>query len=186
MKSDELKWNERYLKEEYSNAPNKTVAKFWSLADIGCALDIAAGNGRNSKFLIEAGFEVDAIDISGVGLEKIENRNKTIQIFHEDLDFFDLKPDQYDLIININYLQRRLFPQIIGALKTNGILIFQSFIEGKQRVSNGGPIQKDHLLRKNELLHSFLSLQVIFYEEKKTTTQYGDEREAAVLVGQKQ
>ena len=37
----------------------------------GRALDIAAGRGRNSLFLAELGFEVDAVDVSDVAVETV-------------------------------------------------------------------------------------------------------------------
>lgn len=51
-------------------APNQFVAA--QLADLtaGRALDLAAGEGRNSVWLAERGWQVTAVDFSQVGLEK--------------------------------------------------------------------------------------------------------------------
>lgn len=185
MKADELKWDSKYSTREYADAPNKNVQKFYPIAETGNALDIAAGCGRNSRFLSQAGYIVDAIDISSVGLKKIEEKDQQITKIIADLDFYELEPNRYDLIININYLQRRLFPQIIESLRVGGVLIFQTFTINSPKRGKGEPVRKDHLLRQNELLHSFLSLQVIYYEEKKILMPDGEKREIAVLVARK-
>ena len=71
MQNDRKRWNEKYLSETYSVDPSPIVKKFYKMAPGGIALDIAAGTGRNAIFLAEKGFQVDAVDISDVGLRKI-------------------------------------------------------------------------------------------------------------------
>lgn len=61
--------------------------KFYRLSRKGKALDIAAGLGRNSLFLAEKGFEVDAVELSDVAVEKLKNLHKNINVIQEDLDF---------------------------------------------------------------------------------------------------
>jgi tellurite methyltransferase len=134
----------------------------------GTHWDIGAGNGRNSLFLAEQGFVVDAVDISDVGLSLFAGRHPNARGLCADLDTFDLPRDRYGLIINIKYLNRRLFPQIRDGLVAGGVLIFETFLEtSDQRVRQ--PSCRDHVLRKNELLHAFLSLQIIFYQEALNT-----------------
>jgi SAM-dependent methyltransferase len=69
---DSAQWDERYSGAEYEwkMAPNQFVAA--RLADLtaGRALDLAAGEGRNSVWLAEGGWRVTAVDFSRVGLEK--------------------------------------------------------------------------------------------------------------------
>jgi SAM-dependent methyltransferase len=69
---DSREWDERYsgAEFEWTTRPNQFVAA--ELADLppGRALDLAAGEGRNSVWLAERGWWVTAVDFSGVGLEK--------------------------------------------------------------------------------------------------------------------
>jgi SAM-dependent methyltransferase len=69
---DSRQWDERYSDAGYQwkMAPNQFVAD--QLADLapGRALDLAAGEGRNSVWLAERGWRVTAVDFSRVGLEK--------------------------------------------------------------------------------------------------------------------
>jgi len=69
---DSREWDERYSGAgfEWTTRPNQFVAA--ELADLppGRALDLAAGEGRNSVWLAERGWRVTAVDFSRVGLEK--------------------------------------------------------------------------------------------------------------------
>lgn len=185
MKSDQEKWDKRYSGKQYPENPSDIIKEFVSLADKGRALDLAAGNGRNSCFLAECGFEVDAVDISEVGLSQLTRQDARINPIHHDLDFYVIERNRYELVVNINFLQRRLFPYIKNGLKKGGLLIFQTFLE-EFRVDKGFDYAKqDQFLMRNELLYSFLSFDVIYYREDPVTFSNGVELESATLVARK-
>jgi SAM-dependent methyltransferase len=185
MKSDETKWNKRYASGKYPTVPHDAVVNYHSLAQKGDALDIAAGNGRNSCFLAENGFNVDAVDISTKGLDLIKQQNPSINTIHADLDNYRISENSYDLILNINFLDRRLFPQIISGLKKTGLLIFQTFMDPRLTDAYLDPDKIDRYLSPNELLHAFIFLHVLFYEEKKVEFTNGEILKAAILVAKK-
>jgi SAM-dependent methyltransferase len=122
-------------------------------------LDIASGNGRNSIFLAENGFIVDAVDISTVATKHLAGKNPNLNVICTDLDTWPIPHNRYQLIVNIRFLDRRLFPMIKDGLRPGGVLIFESFMDG----------EKDrYCLQPNELLRAFQSWRIIYYEEKKT------------------
>ena len=163
MIEDKIKWNKKYLNPEVVwKDPSEIVKKYYKYAKIGKALDLACGNGRNSKFLAKAGFFVDAIDISDVALKNIQNF-KNINPIEADLDSYRLKKDYYDLIICINYLNRNLFSKIKESLKADGVLIYESLVYDE---SLDLDMKREYLLDINELLHVFLDHNIIYYEEK--------------------
>ena len=185
MEKDREKWNKKYGENNYASQVSEHLKKFYALARVGKALDIAAGIGVNSLFLADKGFTVDALDISDYALEKLKQKNSLIHTIETDLDSYVIEQEKYDLIVNIKFLHRRLFPYIKEGLKKEGILIFETYLETEdinlQRYFN-----RDYLLRKNELLHSFLSLRILFYSEEKTEFLPGETIYKATLVGQKQ
>lgn len=65
-------WDQRYAASElvWSAEPNRFVAE--ELADLppGRAVDLAAGEGRNAIWLSGRGWQVTAVDFSGVALDK--------------------------------------------------------------------------------------------------------------------
>lgn len=155
---DREKWNSRYLKKRGSTTPSANLMKYGGLASCGNALDIACGNGRNSLYMAEKGFIVDAVDISTVATNRLAGKNPNIHVICQDMDTWDIQPDHYRLIVNVRFLDRSLFPMIQEGLKTGGVLVFESFI-GKQKGA--------YCLKPNELLRAFQSLRIIYYEEKK-------------------
>jgi len=164
MLQDRLKWNEKYLTENIPDEPSSIVEQYFKLAEGKKALDIAAGNGRNALFLADQGFKVDAVDISDEGLRLFAGKHPNIHPICADLDHFDITANRYDLIINIKFLNRRLFPYIRDGLTTGGILIFQTFLDAPTEKQDR-PTCRDYLLRENELLHAFLPLRVLIYSE---------------------
>ncbi|NQU63736.1 MAG: methyltransferase domain-containing protein [SAR324 cluster bacterium] len=185
MKADEIKWNERYRTGKYPLTVNDVVESYFHFAEPGRALDIAAGNGRNALFLAENGFLIDAVDISGVALEMIQAKNPAINCLHEDLDTYIPDPESYNLIINVNFLDRRLFPYIQKALKKDGILIFRTFLDTHLMGTNQTNSRKNNYLCSNELLQAFISFQILLYREQEFVWANGLRREAATLVARK-
>jgi hypothetical protein len=81
------------------------------------------------------------------------------------LDIWDIPAARYDLILNIRFLNRRLFPSIMEGLAENGVLIFESYLVGGLPKGTKGPVCRDYLLRQNELLRAFLPLTIVYYRE---------------------
>jgi len=163
---DRQKWNAKYNDDTGVNSPTDNVIKYRDRVTPGLALDIACGNGRNSIFLAEKGFTVDAVDVSNIAVDRLKKRHPNINTLCMDLDTWEIPRDHYQLIINVRFLDRRLFPQIQEGLKKGGLLIFESFLEGTDE-EGGQPHHRSYLLRKNELIHAFLNLHILFYEERK-------------------
>ena len=181
MRQDRLKWNERYQRQNYPDEPAAIVKQYVELASGQNALDIAAGNGRNAIFLARQGFVVDAIDISDTGLAQFAGKHPGIQPICADLDEFDIPANRYDLIVNIKYLNRRLFPCIREGLAPGGVLIFETFLDSPNP-AKAEPNCRDYLLRENELVNAFSSLKIVLYKESEET-DHDDAAYLASLVG---
>jgi tellurite methyltransferase len=169
---DRKKWDSRYLQRLGGSDPSPILKKHWHLSSCGNALDIACGNGKNSIFLAAKGFVVDAVDISTVAANHLAGRNPNINVICADLDTWNIPQNRYALIVNIRFLDRRLFPLIQDGLITGGVLIFESFIDGKK---------DGYCLVKNELLRAFQSLRIVYYEEKKTDLSEKFDQTAALV-----
>lgn len=183
MLEDKQRWNERYLDNPMPQEVSPLVAKYISHAKVGQAIDVACGTGRNAHYLADLGFMVDAVDISDYALDKVK-KSAMINKIDTDLDKYNLTPNQYDLIVNVNYLNRRLVSQMKDALKSGGILMFETFIVAHGDF-NMPTTNLDYLLRRNELLHSFIGLDIIYYEERIDTNLRGEKIKVASLVAKK-
>jgi len=166
MLRDRIKWNEKYHCQNYPDEPAEIVTQYAELTAGKKALDIAAGNGRNAVFLAGQGFVVDAVDIADRGLAQFAGKHDGIHPICADLDDYVIVANRYDLIVNIKYLNRRLFPYIHEGLVPGGVLIFETFLESQHPAADQ-PGSSDYLLRENELLRAFLPLQIVFYREAK-------------------
>ena len=156
-KQDQKKWDSRYLKNSGGQTPSDILSGYLSFIPKGRALDIACGNGRNTKILVQEGFRVDAVDISNVALSQLPDNDTRINKMCRDMDTWQIPQNRYHLVINIRFLDRRLFPMIKKSLRPGGVLIFESFV-GTER---------DYCLNPNELLHAFNDFRIVYYEERE-------------------
>ena len=70
---DKERWNEKYQDNPMPDEPIKLISDYAPLSKGKKALDIACGMGRHSKYLVSLGFDVDALDISSVAIEQLQN-----------------------------------------------------------------------------------------------------------------
>ncbi|MBI2358834.1 MAG: class I SAM-dependent methyltransferase [Deltaproteobacteria bacterium] len=132
------------------------------------------------------GTQVEAIDISEDALAEAGRRaaekNVRIAFRQADLDNIELPEAVYDLVININFLQRSLVPKIKKALKIGGRVIFETYLIDQQTI--GHPKNPAYLLGHGELLGLFSDFRVFCYREGKFT-EAGKDAFRAGLYGQK-
>lgn len=184
---DRARWDEKHAAEHATQKPSRFLkeifeADSWPLPK-GRALDIATGKGRNAIFLAERGFQVVGIDISPVALETARriSREKSLAIDWQeaDLERFDLPQGDYDLVLNLNYLQRSLVPQIKKTLKPGGWVIFETYLTDQSKI--GHVTNPAYLLLHNELLDFFRDFRVLYYREGKFPQSSGSEFRAGLL-----
>ncbi len=183
MTNDKERWNIRHVKKPMKKTVSPILQKYIPHAKVGVALDLACGTGRNTHFLEDLGFKVDAVDFSDYALDSIRDSPNITKI-DTDLDIYDLKQNTYDLILNTNYLNRRLMAQMKDALVDDGVIIFETFIVAHEKPENGS-MNSDYLLKKNELLDAFCELEIIYYEEKDAINSFGEKINVASLVAKK-
>jgi tellurite methyltransferase len=180
---DKTRWNAKHQNVPMPNNPSDIVIKNVKPSHGKRALDIASGTGRNTHYLAKMGYEVDAVDISDYALSQIDRTNQ-IHTIESDLTNYRITPACYDLIVNINYLERKLFSSIIEGLAHDGILIFETFITAHE-AGYHNPSNPDFLLRSNELPTEFSTLKILFYEERDDTNMYGEKVKIASFVAKK-
>jgi len=170
---DQLRWDRQHAEPQGAERPSTFLRQIfesaaWQLLP-GRALDIATGKGRNALYLAERGFEVVAVDISNVALSAAR-RNAQEKHLHVDWQQLDLEQSgfpggEYDLILNIDYLQRSLITKIKAALRPGGHVICETYLIDQQVI--GHPKNPQYLLTHNELLDHFRDFRVLYYREGK-------------------
>jgi SAM-dependent methyltransferase len=103
-KTRQQMWDERHAAREpiESHEPDPTLADVAGGLAPGRALDLAAGDGRNAIWLAAHGWDVTAVDFSGVALERAtaaaEAANVTVRWVNADLLEWRAEPRSFDLV----------------------------------------------------------------------------------------
>ena len=196
------KWNRRYSQKgpELNSVPTPWLADHRDLlpspatvpsggtrgGETTRALDLACGTGKNAFFLAELGWHVDALDISDVGLEQLsaeaERRDlaERIAAHRVDLRREDIDDNGYAVIVCFRYLERRLFPQIEGALVPGGLVLVETFTRRDPEVS-GRSFPPELLLDEGELAGSFPALETVVCRERTIDGPSGSRHVASLV-----
>lgn len=182
------KWNRRYSEDSYhKNNPVTLLVDWLPKLPVGRALDVACGAGRNSLLLAQAGFQVDAIDISPVGLElagvKAEDQGLSINWIEQDLDQAYPFDNNYDLIVIMWYVNPGLIRQLCECLTSNGYLLVEEHLITDQQVI--GPVSTNFRVAPGELRGAVAGLEIIHYEELIEPIPEGGQVASAKLVAKK-
>lgn len=166
--ADRQRWDRRYDAQAYvlGTEPVAFLAEVAPRLPKGKALDLAAGEGRNAVFLAERGWDVTALDISPVGLDKArrlaEKHHVSITTRVVDLEGFQLPENAYDVIVMTYYLQRDLFPQIARALRPGGMAVIETYTRAHRRYHP--EFREAYLLEPDELLGALPGLTILRYQ----------------------
>ncbi|WP_025900027.1 class I SAM-dependent methyltransferase [Sneathiella glossodoripedis] len=135
----------------------------------GLVLDLACGAGRNSVFLLGKGFRVLAVDIDVLKLQEFQ-RHKNLLLIQADLEggLWPFAEKVFDAIVVTNYLWRPLFPKIAFSLKTEGVVLYETFASGNEKY--GRPKNPDFLLQPGELPKQFDGFSVLDYYHGEVKT----------------
>lgn len=164
----ESKWNRRYQEKLSAGKPCWVLENNQHLLPAsGKCLDFACGLGANALLLASLKLDVHAWDISATALYKLNQfaneKNTSVQTLKRDIENAPPDASSFDVIVVSQFLYRPVFPQLIAALKPDGLLFYQTF--NSQKISDRGPSSSDFLLAPGELLSLCSTLDVVFYRE---------------------
>lgn len=153
------------------------------------AVDVGAGEGRNSLFLASIGFEVTAIEPSVVGANKIESRANDAGL-HIDVinsDFISVTDNLHDVgfVVALTSLEHMEYDYLCKAvneikkiLAPGGYVYIMVFTEDDpgymKDLDNASECSLfiKHYFKKGELKHFFSDFEILEYSEytKEDTT----------------
>ena len=182
---DRNKWNQRYAEDSYhKNNPVTLVEDWLPKIPVGRALDVACGAGRNAFFLAQAGYRVDAIDISPVGLnlarQKAESQGLSINWIEQDLDQVYQFDTDYDLILVMWFVNLELITRLCDCLAPGGYLLAEDHLITDQVVI--GPANPNFRVAPGELHEAVSGLEVLLYEESVEAIPEGGQVASARVV----
>lgn len=173
---DRQRWDRRYRDGAYESRthPSAYLALRESLLMKGLpgsrALDVASGAGRNSLWLAQRGCDVTAVDISAVGLARLQRDAAGMQVrcIEHDLDAgLPMLPHRYDLVIKMRYLNLPLIPSLIDVLNDGGLLLCEVLLQGgmAEGEATAGPASPRFRAAPGQLLAAAQGLELIHYDE---------------------
>ena len=148
--------------------PSAWITRFGpSVAAGGAVLDVACGGGRHTRWFLERGHPVVAIDRDMTGVDDLR-RAPGLEVLQFDLETgapFPTGARAFAAVVVTNYLWRPIVDDLVAATGPDGWLLYETFARGNERF--GHPTNPDFLLRPGELLELARAhaLHVVAYED---------------------
>ena len=185
---DRIKWDQRYTEDSYRKNNPVTLLEDWlPRMPVGKALDVACGAGRNALFMAQAGYRVDAIDISAEGLKKARLRaadqGLEVNWIEHDLDQAFSFDGDYDLIVVMWYVNLELIARLCACLAPGGHLLSEQHLVTDQPVI--GPTNSAFRVAPGALRDGVSSLNVLLHEESIEPTPEGEQVASARVVARR-
>jgi SAM-dependent methyltransferase len=124
----------------------------------GRALDLACGRGTVAVWLARRGLEVDAVDVSPVGLAAGREQAPEVHWIEADLDAGLPVTGPYDVVVCQRFRDPALYPALVDVLVPGGLLVISVL---SRAGDEGGPFRAP----RGELLAAFGALDVLHHTE---------------------
>lgn len=183
-------WDERYaaVGRRFSIHPDTAMVELVTPLPPGQALDLGAGEGRNSLWLARHGWTVTAVDGSSVALDRMraaaDAEGLSVSPVQADIGDFLRRGDTFDLVVIANIHpspEERvvLLRAAVGAVRPGGHL----FLVGHHVDSLGrvGPLDAARLYTEEALGGALPGLRTLLLERRERTLG-GDTGEPVVDV----
>ena len=190
-------WNKRFSEADYIFG---TKANTWltqqasHMPKSGRVLAVADGEGRNSIWLAQQGYQVDAFDIATVGVEKARKlaSNALVNVnFHvASAEEWSWQSEQYDVVVAI-FIQFAdpetraiLFANMMKTLKKGGLLLLQGYTPRQLDYKTGGPPLLSHLYTEDLLRDAFKEMELVDLQAYEDVLQEGTQHAGqSALIG---
>ncbi len=174
FKDAAAKWNQRFSTPDYlfGTEPNVYLRdQATHLPRSGQALCVADGEGRNSVWLARQGMQVQAFDISPVGVAKAHKlaQDAGVQVDYQiaDCEQWPWPQAQFDVVAAIfiqfadPHTRSRLFAHMVQCLKPGGLLILQGYTPLQIEYKTGGPGILANLYTEEQLRVDFANMDIL-------------------------
>jgi SAM-dependent methyltransferase len=164
---DRTRWEERHRQAARLSPRDSVLTLPRALHGNGLALDLACGQGRHSHALRRAGYAVVAMDVSLRALRRVRAAtagDHDLLAVQGDVDAWPFAAAAFDLIVQVDFLDRALFPLFRASLRSGGLLLIDTFLD-QGHPNAEGPRRPAFLLGSGELSHAFGDFELLRDEE---------------------
>jgi SAM-dependent methyltransferase len=171
----------------FNKAPNTFLVEMIKGLRPGRALDVGMGQGRNTIYLAQQGWDAVGFDPADRAVEAAKQQAAQLGVkittHVARAEDFDWGTAQWDLIV-LSYVGGREFvPNVLRSLRPGGMLLIEGFHRDATKTQ---PIGGAVVFDTNELLKVYSALRVIRYEDTDAVADFGLERVRVVrLLAQK-
>lgn len=189
---DQRQWDEAYSSTElvWTAEANRFVVEELAGLAAGRALDLGTGEGRNTIWLAERGWQVTAVDFSAVGLAKAAElaarRGATgVRWVEADLREYEPGPAAYDLVL-LAYVHLppdefgALLQMAASALAPGGTLLVVGHDVDNIAHGHGGPQDPRILHRVQDVVAALPGLAIQRAEQARRPVLTGDGERTAI------
>jgi len=178
------RWDERYAQDgwAFGTEPNDFLREQAHRIPEGRVLCLGEGEGRNSVYLAELGYEVVGVDRSQVGLDKAQALARERGVFVEtvvsSIEDFDLKEGEWQGIVSIFFhlppeLRRRVHRAAVQGLAPGGMMILEAYTPRQVELGTGGPSDPVRLLTLDLLREELEGLDTLVARELEREVREG-------------
>lgn len=164
-RTDRDRWDSRYAAADVRAATPAATLQWLPTPTAlrGLALDLACGTGRHTRALIEMGYRVVGADISRVALGALRaslapaSAPALVQL---DVELWPFAEATFDVVVQIDFLDRPALPVIRRAVKPGGLLLVDTFA-GPSLPGRPGPQRAAWRLAHGELSERFADWEIL-------------------------
>jgi tellurite methyltransferase len=171
-RSDRLRWEARHSENRTPNPPPESLSRLpAALHDSALALDVACGTGRNALVVANLGYQVVALDVAWAAVQRLPGDARLLPV-QADLDAWPFAADAFDLVLQINFLDRTRIPDLLRSVKPGGHILIDTFLDAGHP-NETGPSSPAFRLRPGELATWASQWDVLLCEESDGPTARG-------------
>ncbi len=175
-RSEIERWNRILTAEKphFNTKPNAFLVEIANTRKPGTVLDVGMGQGRNSVWLAQQGWDVTGFDPAekavALALENARKAGVHLKTEVKGMEDFDFGESRWDMIV-LSYVGAREMPDVIQrALKPGGVVVVEAF---HRDATKSAPIGGAVVFDTGELPTLFPHLRVVRYEEPLATAVFG-------------
>jgi SAM-dependent methyltransferase len=116
----------------FADGPTAFLASTIKTVNPGKALDIGMGEGRNSIYMAQQGWDVTGLDLSQAGIDIARKKSAGLKLnaMQQDVDLFDFGAAQWDLVALLYFsgypYMHDIETRIVQSLRPGGLMIWEA------------------------------------------------------------
>lgn len=169
-------WNKKFSRDGYlyGTKPNQFIKNsYGNFKKSQKVLCLGEGEGRNAIFLAKIGYDVEAIDASDIGLNKLYEQsvleNVEVKTTCMDINMWQPEKKYGAILFTFMHLEieelKNLLKKIESALKDKGFFVCEVFAKSQIEKNSGGPKDLELLYSVEDFSNNLKNLKIHKLEE---------------------